>query len=181
MSPSHTSDPCPSQATHKKRIIREMNNDIIIPQVKVFIDEGRTVTLAVQGRSMRPFLEGGRDAVVIAPVKAPLAVGDVILAEVTPKVYMLHRIIALDGEQVTMQGDGNIGQTETFHRENVIGIITGFQRKGRKKIEQATGLKWRLYSKIWLSLTPFRRILLALHRRIWLRFFAHDYFLHPKH
>lgn len=179
-SDSHSSHTSSHSLSTRKPQTKEIPNEIIIPQVKAFLDEGRTVTLAVKGKSMRPFLEGGRDAVVIAPVRAPLAVGDVILAEVSPQKYMLHRIIALEGDMVTMQGDGNLEQTETFERQHVIGLIIGFQRKGRTKIDLVTGRKWRLYSKVWRWLTPFRRILLGLHRHIWLRYFAHDYFLHPK-
>ena len=39
----------------------------LIPAVKNMLDEGRTATFRIRGRSMRPFLEDCRDRVILAP------------------------------------------------------------------------------------------------------------------
>ena len=133
---------------------------MLIPQFKQLLDEGHTVRFRVRGISMRPFLEDRRDIVTLA-----------ILAEVAPKHYVLHRVVRLQGDQITLQGDGNINYTESCLRKDVVGIVTEFYRKGRKTPDLASGKKWRYYSKIWLLLTPLRRYLLYAHRNIWLKIF----------
>lgn len=139
-------------------------NHILIPEIKKAIDEGHTATFRVRGFSMRLFLEDQRDKVLLAPCTS-VRKGDVILAEVLPQVYVLHRVIRMEGKQITLQGDGNIGTTEHCEMENVIGIATGFYRKGRTKPDLTSGWKWRAYSQIWLALTPLRRWILAIYRR----------------
>ena len=146
-------------------------NEIIIPQFKQLLDEGHTVRFRVRGFSMRPFLEDRRDIVTLTPLSKDPEVGDAILAEVAPQTYVLHRIIRIEGDKITLQGDGNINYTESCLRKDVVGIVTEFYRKGRKTPDLASGKKWRYYSKIWLLLTPLRRYLLYAHRNIWLKIF----------
>ena len=145
----------------------EIPNEILIPKVKEVIDRGATATLRVKGHSMRIFLSNGRDLVtLVAPERENLRVGDVVLAEIQPKVYVLHRIIKRTQDQLTLMGDGNVGTTETCTINDVIGIVTLFYRKGRTKPDSVNGWKWKTYSRIWLTLTPFRRYILAIHRRL---------------
>lgn len=145
----------------------EIPNEILIPKVKEVIERGATATLRVKGHSMRIFLSNGRDLVtLVAPERENLRVGDVVLAEIQPKVYVLHRIIKRTQDQLTLMGDGNVGTTETCTINDVIGIVTLFYRKGRTKPDSVNGWKWKTYSRIWLTLTPFRRYILAIHRRL---------------
>ena len=145
----------------------EIPNEILIPKVKEVIDRGATATLRVKGHSMRIFLSNGRDLVtLVAPEPENLRVGDVVLAEIQPKIYVLHRIIKRTQDQLTLMGDGNVGTTEACTIKDVIGIVTLFYRKGRTKPDSVNGWKWKTYSRIWLILTPFRRYILAIHRRL---------------
>lgn len=145
----------------------EIPNEILIPKVKEVIDRGATATLRVKGHSMRIFLSNGRDLVtLVAPERENLRVGDVVLAEIQPKIYVLHRIIKRTQDQLTLMGDGNVGTTEACTINDVIGIVTLFYRKGRTKPDSVNGWKWKTYSRIWLTLTPIRRYILAIHRRL---------------
>ena len=64
-----------------------------------------------------------------------------------------------------MRGDGNpLWMTEDFTQEKIIGIAAGFVRKG--KTVGTGSRKWRYYSAVWNALKPFRRILLAIYRRL---------------
>jgi len=146
-------------------------NEILIPQIRQLLDEGHTATFRVRGVSMRPFLEDCRDKVLLEPLRREPRLGDVVLAEVSPRRYVLHRIVRIDGEKITMRGDGNVYGTEEFERRNIIGIATAFYRKGRTRPDLVTSAKWKLYSRAWKLLTPLRRWLLAAYRRIWLKLF----------
>lgn len=148
---------------------RQMANAVLLPEVVTLLHEGHTITLPLRGYSMRPFLEDGRDKALL---KKPdiILVGDPVLAEIQPNHYVLHRIIAIDGEKVTLRGDGNLSN-EYCTLAEIRAIAIGFYRKGREQADMISGRKWRTYSWIWLRLFPMRRYLLAAYRRIWLKLF----------
>lgn len=146
---------------------KQVPNEILIAEVKKVLAEGYTATFRVKGYSMRPFLENERDIVRIETFTPSLIQeGDVVLAEIAPQKYVLHRVIDRTDNQLTLQGDGNIRGVEHCLDTDVIGIVTQFYRKGRNRYDSVLGIKWRLYSWIWLRLTPMRRILLGIYRRL---------------
>ncbi|MDD7079693.1 MAG: S24/S26 family peptidase [Prevotella sp.] len=149
----------------KSRVV-EVPNEVLIGEIKRSLQQGHTATFRVKGNSMRPFLENLRDiAKVEAVVPESISEGDVVLAEIAPQLYVLHRVIDRTDNQLTLKGDGNVVGVEHCLDTDVIALATAFYRKGRKKPDQVTSLKWRIYSSIWLTLTPLRRILLAIYRR----------------
>lgn len=139
-------------------IIKQLPNDEFLPHVVALVEEGHTVTLPLRGRSMRPFLEDGRDKALLA-APTDINVGDAVLAEIQPGHYVLHRIIEIIEKQVTLRGDGNLGN-EYCRIEDIRAKAIAFYRKGRTKADSVTELKWRLYSAIWTRLYPIRRYLL---------------------
>ena len=140
----------------------DIPNDILLSHVRQLIEEGHTVTIRVKGVSMRPFLEGGRDSVVLAAATT-LKKGDVVLAEYRPGKYVLHRIIQIEGNTLTLMGDGNLKETEKCCTDNIAGVAVALIRKGRKI--DCGSRKWKNHSMIWLALHPVRRYLLAIYRR----------------
>ena len=144
----------------------EVENSLMMQEItRMFSTMGKkSVTFTVRGYSMRPFLEDRRDKVILTPPRKPRK-GDVVLAQTGDGTYALHRVIRIDSNGYTMQGDGNpTYMTERFTYADIIGIADAFERKG--KIYRTDGRTWRTYSAIWRALKPFRRILLALYRRI---------------
>jgi len=141
-----------------------MANAVLLPEVITMIDEGHTVTLPLRGVSMRPFLEDGRDKALLTKPE-PFGVGDAMLAEISPGRYVLHRVIGIDGDEITLRGDGNIAN-EHCKRKDVKAKAVGFYRKGRNTLDSTTGRKWRTYSWIWTRLYPIRRYLLFIYRHL---------------
>lgn len=140
-------------------------NEILLPQVAGLIREGHRVTIKVRGNSMNPYLVDRRDEVVLSPfVKGDLRVGEVILARIDDGRFILHRIVKMKDEEITMMGDGNWRGTEHTVFNNVLGVVTSMVRKG--KTVDCTNLYWKTYSKIWMIMRPLRRWLLAVWRRI---------------
>ena len=150
-----------NRETRQKKV---QNHQFMQEITRMFHEEGKkSVTFVVRGFSMRPFLEDGRDKVILAPPREP-KVGDVVLAEVFEQKYALHRVIKIEDGIYTMRGDGNpLRMTEQFTYEKIIGLADGFIRKG--KTVSITSRKWRYYSAMWNALKPLRRILLAVYRR----------------
>jgi len=147
----------------------KMANAVLMPEIAKLIEEGHTVTLRLRGFSMRPFLEDNRDKALLIRPGQP-KVGQPVLAEIEKGHFVLHRIIKIDGDAVTLRGDGNLND-EHCRISDIKALATGFYRKGRDTMDSIDGMKWRTYSWIWMHLYPIRRWLLAFYRRIWLKFF----------
>lgn len=141
-----------------------LDNALFLPRLVDLINEGHSVTLNLKGISMRPFLEDGRDKALLTKPNG-IKKGDVVLAEISQGVFVLHRIWAIDGNHVTLLGDGNL-VPEHCTRSDVKAIATGFWRKGRTQICTTQSKKWKVYSWIWVHLYPIRRWILAIHRRL---------------
>lgn len=137
-----------------------------MPEIARLLEEGHTVTLKLKGNSMRPFLEDGRDKALLTKPVHP-KVGDPVLAEITKGHFVLHRIVALTGNSVTLRGDGNLND-EQCKVGDIRGAVIGFYRKDRKTLDRTDGRKWKAYSWAWTRLYPVRRWLLAFYRRIWI-------------
>lgn len=148
-----------------------VENDILIPEWQSWLKEGKEVRFTPSGVSMRPFIEGGKDSVVLAPVTAP-KIGDIILAEVIAgggrRTYVLHRLIRISNDikqpQTTsndvvfvLQGDGNLYGEEYCKREDLIGYVIA--------VETPTGKRKRLTrGRLWFYLFPVRKWLLKIYR-----------------
>jgi hypothetical protein len=145
----------------------KMENAVLLPEVIRLVDEGHTVTLPLRGFSMRPFLEDGRDKALLRQIAHP-EVNQPVLAEIDKGHYVLHRIVKIDGNHVTLRGDGNIG-VEHCELQDIKALAIGFLRKGRNKPDMITDRKWIFYSSCWTRLLPVRRYLLAFHRHIWMK------------
>lgn len=139
----------------------ELPNEILLKEVRALIAEGHHVTLRVRGVSMRPFLEDRRDKVVLTKPRTP-KVGDAVLAEIFPGKYVYHRIMAIEGDKVTLRGDGNVRGTEECRLENVVASTMALIRKGKRYLPG--GYAWRCYSALWPKWSFARRVLLKLYR-----------------
>ncbi len=145
----------------------QMPNHILLEEVRFQLNAGHTVTLRVRGNSMRPFLESGRDKVLLSPPRQ-LYVGDVALVLANDGRYILHRVVGVEADgSCTLWGDGNVWGREYATADNVIGVAIGFYRFKSEKYYSCESRCWRRYSAFWMCTTPFvRRCLLFIHRQI---------------
>ena len=126
--------------------------------------EGVCVTLPVNGNSMLPFIIGGRESVILQQPIEP-RVGDVVLALVKGGYYVVHRIIAIDGDTVTLMGDGNLSITEQCLVSDIKARITHVvSADGRQ--HEIDNLWRRWAARLWWHLCPIRRYLLAIYKRL---------------
>ncbi len=140
----------------------EFPNDKFLPIVREYVANGETVIISVKGYSMRPFLEHLRDKVKLAPWTA-LSVGDAVLAEVAPGHFVLHRIIDIDGRQLTLMGDGNIRGVEHCSVADVCGVVVEYLRpNGHSLMASDARLQRRI--RLWRRLLPIRRVLLFVYK-----------------
>ena len=128
------------------------SNRAVFSVVRDLLLEGDNVTAKVKGQSMLPFFRSG-SVVLLRPIREedfkPL---NVVFAD-TGRNFVIHRIISVSNESVTLLGDGNIYGTETMPRDKVYGII------------DCSALHL-FFARIWLWMRPVRRYPLAIFRRI---------------
>ena len=138
-------------------------NVVLVNEIDKFIKEGLQVNFKPKGNSMLPFIVGERDSVVL---KAPenIKIGDIVLAKVGVSNYVLHRVIAMNDDRITLMGDGNIIGTERCRLTDIVAVAIKIN-KGGKEIDCRS--KYHLFkARIWRMLKPVRRYLLAIYRII---------------
>lgn len=131
-------------------------------------DDVENVTITALGRSMEPFFESLRDTLKLEKCEKA-KVNDFVLALTEDGRFIAHRVVAADSEKFTMRGDGNVYGTEQALHKNIIGRITAYRRRGKKKFHSMNSWKWRLYTKLWPANPLARRILLAFHHHVYLK------------
>lgn len=142
--------------------VKHLQNSVFLPQVVQLVKEGHTVTLTARGQSMMPFIRHNRDQLVLAKPE-DLHIGDVVLAEVTPGCFVCHRIVLLNGDDVLLQGDGNVRGYERCQMDDVRAKLVSVVR-GKTTIQLQHSVCWRIYSALWPTAPFLRRVLLAIYR-----------------
>ena len=127
------------------------------------LTQGKVVRIRIKGMSMHPLLQDARDLVDIKHADN-IKRGDLVLAQVSPDAYVLHRVIRKQGEQLTLMGDGNINAIEHCLCSDVIGKVILIIRNGRN-IEPMSYL-FRIYSSLWMWLNPLKKHLLPIYKII---------------
>lgn len=138
------------------------NDELILAEAIRMVKEGVCVTFPVNGRSMLPFIIGGRESVILKKVSS-IAVGDIVLAYVEGCRYVIHRVEKIDGESVKVMGDGNLVYGEHCKLGDVIARVTHVvDAKGKRHDVDAP---WRKKAALlWVKLRPIRKWLLRFYK-----------------
>lgn len=141
-------------------------NDILIPELARLLNEQKEVRFTPSGVSMRPFIEGDKDSVILAPMNRPPKVGDILLAQVETmcgnKTYVLHRLIRIENETLVLQGDGNLTGEERCNAADIIGRVVVIETPNGRRKPLTRG-------RLWYTLRPLRKWLLKIYRHTWLK------------
>ena len=138
------------------------SDEQILSEAIRLVGEGVQVTFPVNGRSMYPFIVGGQESVVLVK-PSDLAVGTVVLAQVEGGRYVVHRIVRLDGEKITLMGDGNLCGREHCLMADVKAVA--IQVVGKEgKTRSLTTRRHLLAARLWFVLRPLRRYMLKAFR-----------------
>ena len=142
---------------------KELPNDAWLGEVSQMLREGKPYAIFVKGYSMRPFIEHTRDRVFLEK-RDTYNVGDAVLAQIAPGHYVLHRIIEKNGDNLTLQGDGNVKGVEQCLLQDVSGVVTQYIRPNRTIPADDPKLIRRI--KLWRKLRPIRKYLLFIYNAI---------------
>ena len=134
-----------------------------------YIEQNGSLTYTNVGVSMLPLLRQGKDMFIVSKRDGQRCkVGDVVLYKRPPDQYVLHRIIKVRQNDYVILGDNCVNREYGTRDEDILGVMTGFQRKGRNYTVQ--NFRYRLYSR-WRVLTtpvriPMKKLTSALKRKI---------------
>ena len=143
--------------------IAASDNEILSEAIRL-VSEGIAVTFPVNGRSMLPFIVGGQESVILERPR-PAQVGDVVLAYVENCRYVIHRIVNIDGEHITLMGDGNLYGVEHCRLQDIKATATHVVGKGGKR-RSLDSSRSRRRAALWSRLKPIRKWLLLVYRII---------------
>lgn len=130
-----------------------MDNRTAFGAVRDLLLAGERVRIGVCGQSMLPFFRSG-EVICLRPLReGDLRRGNVVLARTERGSYVVHRIYRIDGDRITLLGDGNLRGTEHVDRSMVYGTVD-------------CGRAHRLLALAWMALRPLRRYPLGLLRRM---------------
>ena len=122
--------------------------------------DGRLV-YKTRGISMKPMLYENRDLVIISVPQGRLQPYDVALYR-RGSAYVLHRVIKVREKDYLIRGD-NTYHMEVVPDSAVIGVLTGFKRKGKDYSVQDP--MYRRYVRVWCAIYPARKVLVYLIRK----------------
>lgn len=140
---------------------RIIANDTLLRRVSALLAAGRRVKFCPSGDSMRPFIYGSRDSVVLAP-HAALRRGDIVLARTTAGNFVLHRIVDISETGVVLAGDGNLFARERCRLDDVAGIAVSVVRNGCEHSlisfgARALAFAWQVYKGLRRCINKFIR------------------------
>jgi SOS-response transcriptional repressor LexA len=143
-------------------VSKTIPNKYLLSQVCKLLGEGKEIMLRAKGNSMFPFIRDSIDTIVLMPLKNDVLEGDIVLALTSDGRYLVHRVLAMSGECVTLMGDGNIGQKESCKMADIHGRAIAVERKGKRISLISPRAKSAM--RLWRMLLPVRRYLLAIYR-----------------
>lgn len=132
-------------------------DEVMMESFDALLTEGREVRFTPKGVSMRPFIEGGRDSVILRKNDV-VEVGDIVLAKLKDGHFVLHRVIAKSGDNLMLMGDGNLQGTESAKVCGVLGTAVGIVKPNGKIVKPKKG-------RLWHKMLPFRKRLLWIYRK----------------
>lgn len=133
---------------------RSVSLEEVMPMILEHLAAGESVQFIPKGTSMRPMIHGGRDHVVLSPVKGKLKKHDLPLYRRDNGQYILHRIVKV-GETYTMVGDNQYQREPGIRPDQILAVVTAFVRDGKRYC--VTDWSYRAYCLFWYYSRPLHR------------------------
>ncbi len=137
--------------------------DELYPIIKEKIESGGTVQLPITGTSMLPLLVWGRDTVEIVKCENAKKY-DIIFYRRDDGHFVLHRIIGINEKGYILCGDNQTVKEYGINDRHIIAVVSSITRNGKKF--DVTKLLYKIYSRLWTMVRPFRRYILVIARKI---------------
>lgn len=145
--------------------MKEIDTKEYIEMLRELTEEGREVSLLVSGVSMTPFLGHHRDTILFKKPDRALRKGDMVFYQRWTGQYVMHRICNVKEDGYYIVGDAQTEIDGPIKEEQIFGLITKVQRKG--KWIGPENFWWKFFEKVWLNIIPVRPIILGTYNIIY--------------
>ncbi len=140
-----------------------INNLLLYELVKNEVADGSSIRIKAQGNSMRPFVRGDCDELILnKPNEETFNKGSIVLARLKEGRLVAHRIAKTKGHTLVLRGDGNLSAMEVVQPKDIVAEVIAVSR--HKKTIRKGSLGWNKYRYLWPSRPLLRKILLNLYR-----------------
>lgn len=133
------------------------------PLISEIISSGGSFRLFPKGISMLPTIKQGVDSVELAAPKK-LKKYDIVLYKRPNSQFVIHRIMKIKNDLVSMCGDNQVALEEGIDAEDILAKVVGIY-KGEKLFKN-TDFSYKIYSFFWANTRIFRRVYRGIKRRI---------------
>ena len=120
-----------------------------------FLESNGELTYTNVGTSMMPLLKQHRDLFTVRRKgSARCRAGDVVLYRRPPNKYVLHRVVEVRKNDYVILGDNCINKEYGITDGDIIGVMTGYVRKGRE--HTVKDRSYRIYKAYIMHTIPLR-------------------------
>lgn len=143
-----------------------VDNSVFFQELLARINmEGLSTRIVAKGNSMLPLVRNQRDELLLSPLTdQSIKKGNILLAQIDGR-YIVHRIEKINGDKVTLRGDGNPYQREQCSQKDLLAEMTVVFRDGKKEIHKGS-FCWTFVRFLWFRNPFLRRIALFIIRRL---------------
>lgn len=130
----------------------------LAPIICELLTQGKNVIVPARGNSMRPLVRNERDNIVLTAYNGErLGVGDAVFYRRQGGVYVLHRIVTVEGDgSFTLMGDNQSAPEKGIRAEQIIALPVAFIR-GNKNVS-CSSAGYKRYVKFWTGSVFFRKL-----------------------
>lgn len=133
------------------------------PLISEIISSGGSFRLFPKGISMRPTIKQGVDSVELSAPKR-LKKYDIVLYRRPTGKYVIHRIMKIKDDRVTLCGDNQVALEKGVDVNDILAKVIGIY-KGERLFNN-TDFSYKLYSFFWANTRIIRRVYRGFKRRI---------------
>lgn len=126
-----------------KRRVLLLSNIALADVITEISERDIPCRLRIQGSSMLPFIKSG-DIVTVVPIDISTHIFAYPAAILMPHMQrcVIHRIVGRKKKGFLLKGDYSFKNDGMFNREDILGVVTKIERKGRAV---TLGLRWERY------------------------------------
>ena len=135
-----------------------MNNELV--NFEELLKRDGSFLYTFKGVSMKPFLNQGKDVVIISSIDRPIKKLDIVLYKVGER-YVLHRVLKIKKDHYEIRGDNTYSE-EFIPKDKVFGILTSYYKNDKLKKVNTKGAILLYY--LWLTTYPLRWLLVKTKR-----------------
>lgn len=129
----------------------------VMPAIREKLEADGEVSFTVSGTSMQPMVYNRKDTVTIKKARLPLKKYEIPFYQRDNGQFVLHRVVKVQRDgNYTCRGDNQSFNEPDVRNDQIIGVLTSFERKGKKVLVDKS-FKYKLYCRLWMLMRPYRR------------------------